>query len=80
MGDGGVVTCTTSGTPFTQGHGGQSSPDCGYTYARQGTYTVRATSYWSVDWTSNTGVSGSIPLQFGQSRIVQIGEIQVVRG
>lgn len=79
MGDGGAVTCLSAGTPFTDGHGGQSSPDCGYTYTEQGTYTVRATSFWSVDWTSSTGVSGSIPLQFTQSRIVQIGELQVVR-
>ena len=79
MGDGGAVTCWTAGTPFTDGHGGQSSPDCGYTYLKQGTYTVQATSYWSVDWTANTGVSGSIPLEFSQSRTVQIGEIQVVR-
>lgn len=79
MGDGGAVTCVTSGTPFTDGHGGQSSPDCGYTYVRQGTYTVRATSFWSVVWTSSTGVSGSIPLQFSRSRIVRIGEVQVVR-
>lgn len=79
MGDGGAVTCTTSGTPFTDGHGGESSPDCGYTYSGQGTFTVRATSYWSVDWTSTSGPSGSIPLEFTQSRIVQIGEVQVVR-
>ena len=79
MGDGGAVTCTTTGTPFSDGHGGQESPDCGYTYPRQGTFTVRATSFWSVDWTSTSGPSGSIPLQFTASRIVQIGELQVVR-
>lgn len=79
MGDGGAVTCTTPGTPFSDGHGGQQSPDCGYTYAQQGTYTIRATSYWSVDWTSTSGPSGSIPLQFTQSRILLVGEIQVVR-
>ena len=79
MGDGGAVTCTSPGTPFSDGHGGQQSPDCGYTYARQGTYTIRATSYWSVDWTSTSGPSGSIPLQFTQSRILLVGEIQVVR-
>ncbi len=79
MGDGGAVTCTSPGTPFSDGDGGQESPDCGYTYARQGTYTIRATSYWSVDWTSTSGPSGSIPLQFTQSRILLVGEIQVVR-
>lgn len=80
MGDGGAVTCWSAGTPFTDGHGGEKSPDCGYTYSKQGTYTVRATSFWSVDWTASTGVSGSIPLRFSQSRTVQVGEIQVVRG
>ena len=79
MGDGGAVTCVTAGTPFSDGHGGQESRDCGYTYTLQGTYTVRATSFWSVDWTSTSGPSGSIPVQFTQSRLVQIGEIQVVR-
>ena len=79
MGDGNAVTCRSAGTPFTDGHGGQESPDCGYTYSRQGIYTVRATSFWSVDWTSTSGPSGSIPLQFTQSRIAQIGELQVVR-
>ncbi len=80
MGDGGAVTCWSAGTPYTDGHGGEQSPDCGYIYSKQGTYTIRATSYWSVDWTATTGVSGSIPLEFTQSRMVQVGEIQVVRG
>lgn len=79
MGDGNAVTCWTVGTPFTDGHGGEESPDCGYTYSKQGTYTIRATSYWSVDWTSTSGPSGSIPVQFTQSRIVPVGELQVVR-
>lgn len=79
MGDGNAVTCWTAGTPFTDGHGGEESPDCGYTYSKQGTYTIRATSYWSVDWTSTSGPSGSIPVQFTQSRIVPVGELQVVR-
>ena len=79
MGDGNAVTCWTAGTPFTDGHGGEESPDCGYRYSKQGTYTIRATSFWSVDWTSTSGPSGSIPLQFTQSRIVEVGELQVVR-
>ncbi len=79
MGDGGAVTCTTAGTPFTDGHGGQKSPDCGYTYSTQGVYTIRATSYWNVAWTSNSGVTGNIPLSFTSSRTLTVGELQVVR-
>lgn len=79
MGDGGAVTCTTVGTPFTDGHGGNQSPDCGYTYTRQGTYAIAATAYWNVAWASNTGVTGNIPLEFTSTRQVVVGEIQVVR-
>ncbi len=79
MGNGDAVTCTSSGTPFADGRGGQSSPDCGYTYSRQGTYPIQATAYWNVAWASNTGVTGNIPLEFTSTRQVVVGEIQVVR-
>ena len=79
MGDGGAVTCTTVGTVFTDGQGGQKSPDCGYTYSTQGVYTIRATSYWNVAWTSNSGATGNIPLSFTSSRTLTVGELQVVR-
>lgn len=79
MGDGGVVTCRSAGVPFADGDGGRESPDCGYTYTRQGRYTVRATSHWTVTWTSNSGAGGTIPLDFTASRLLDVGEIQVVR-
>lgn len=79
MGDGEAVTCRTPGTPFRDGDGGRRSPDCGHVYTAQGTHTVRATSYWSVQWSASSGQTGVIPVQLEQSRIVVIGEIQVVR-
>lgn len=79
MGDGEAVTCRSKGTVFTVGNGGEPSPDCGYTYQQRGVYTVRATNFWTVEWTSSTGQSGQIPLDFTASRVLEVGEVQVVR-
>ncbi|MBQ1027401.1 hypothetical protein [Micromonospora sp. C95] len=84
MGNGDTVTCTGPGTRYrARGqHAGQPSPDCGYHsgYPEAGTYTVRATTHWSVTWTSSGGESDSIP---GVTRTtgpvaIQINELQVV--
>lgn len=77
MGDGATVTCRGSGTPYADSFGRQSSPDCGHTYTRQGTYTVRATSYWTVQW-SGMGLNGAIPLTFTQTTTITMGEAQVL--
>jgi hypothetical protein len=67
MGDGGTVTCTGPGTPFTVGVDPTSaSPDCGYTYRRRsldspgGTFTVTATVQWDVSW-AGAGQAGVCP-------------------
>jgi len=65
------------GTPYEDSYGRQDSPDCGYTYTRQGVYQVWARSYWSVQW-SGLGQSGSIPLQFANSVRITVGEAQVL--
>ena len=78
MGDGKAVTCVTAGTVFRTGDGGKQSPDCGYTYSKQGTYTIRATSTWAITWTATTGVSGTMSLSFTSTRTLVVGEIQVV--
>jgi hypothetical protein len=78
MGDGKAVTCTTAGTPYSDSDGKQPSPDCGYSYSKQGTYTIRATTTWDIAWTANTGQSGTIPLTLTASRTVVIGEVQVL--
>ena len=77
MGDGEVVACRTPGTPYKDSFGKQDSPDCGYTYTRQGVYRVWARSYWAVHW-SGLGQSGSIPLQFANSVRITVGEAQVL--
>lgn len=77
MGDGEVVVCRTPGTPYEDSYGRQDSPDCGYSYTRQGVYQVWARSYWSVQW-SGLGQSGSIPLQFANSVRITVGEAQVL--
>jgi hypothetical protein len=77
MGDGNTVTCTQRGTPYADSFGKSSSPDCGHTYTRQGTYTVRATSYWLVTWTG-IGQSGTIPLDFTRTAAITMGEAQVL--
>ncbi len=78
MGDGSSVTCTGPGTKYEDRYGKASSPTCGYTYTRQGDYTVTATSYWEVTW-SGMGQSGTIPLTFSRSAAITMGEIQVLR-
>lgn len=77
MGDGGAVTCTSPGTPYQDSFGLSASPDCGYRYPTQGTYTVRATNYWTVNW-SGLGQSGVINRNYTSSSVVTIGELQAV--
>jgi hypothetical protein len=78
MGDGKSVVCTSAGTAYTDSDGKHASPDCGYSYGTQGTYTIRATTTWDVAWTANTGQSGTIPLTLTATRTVTIGEVQVL--
>ena len=77
MGDGSTVVCRKLGTPYADSFGKRSSPDCGHTYTRQGTYTVRATSYWVVTW-AGMGQTGSIALDFTRSTVITMGEVQVL--
>ena len=77
MGDGSTVACTGSGTAYQDSFGKTSSPTCGYLYTRQGTYTVRATSFWTVRW-AGVGQSGTIPMDFTQTTNITMGEAQVL--
>jgi len=78
MGDGKSVTCNAAGTAYQDSDGKKMSPDCGYSYSKQGTYTIRATTTWDIAWTANTGQSGTIPLTLTATRTVVIGEVQVI--
>ncbi|MBD3781364.1 MAG: hypothetical protein IE926_00190 [Micrococcales bacterium] len=77
MGDGTTVTCHGPGTPYANSYGKRSSPTCGHTYTRQGTYTVRATTYWLVTW-AGIGQTGTIPLDFTSTSTIEMGEAQVL--
>lgn len=77
LGDGGVVVCTGPGTVYQDRFGKSDSPTCGYTYTRQGTYTVRAESQWSVAW-SGMGQSGTIPITLNEATTITVGELQVI--
>jgi len=77
MGDGSTVACAGSGTAYQDSFGKTSSPTCGHTYTTQGTYTVRATSHWTVRW-AGVGQSGTIPLSFTQTTNITMGEAQVL--
>lgn len=81
MGDGATVRCSTT-TPYRAGvRPGTPSPTCGHVYATaslpRGSYTVRATSHWTVAW-SGMGLAGTLPASFTASRAVPVGELQAV--
>ena len=40
-------------------------------------YTVRATSYWVVEW-AGIGQAGTIPLDFTSRAVITMGEAQVL--
>lgn len=86
MGDGTTVTCTNPGTVYDKSFGGRPSPTCGHNYYKSSNrqpgnrYTIRATTYWIVDWeeTSGGGQSGQIQLQLESSTTRAVGELQVL--
>ena len=75
MGDGTRVTCTVS-TPWVAAaqSPGTPSPTCGHSYARPGSYTIRATHSWDLAW-SGMGQSGSFPLTNVSSNSIEVGEL-----
>lgn len=81
MGDGRSVTCATT-QPYPAGTvPGTPSPVCGHVYETPslpgGTYTVTATTQWSVAW-SALGYSGTLPVSRTASRSLPVGELQAV--
>jgi hypothetical protein len=63
-GDGGSMTCSGPGTPWTSGTDpAKVSPTCGHTYTTLpagGTYTLRATVTWEISWAGG-GATGTVP-------------------
>ncbi|MFT3875333.1 MAG: hypothetical protein QM708_02740 [Propioniciclava sp.] len=84
-GDGKRVTCART-TPFTKNTRPDTpSPTCGHVYTwpsrhkskPAGTYTLTATTYWSVHWTA-LGYSGTIPVRISDSRAIPVAELHAI--
>jgi YD repeat-containing protein len=84
MGDGTRLTCRNAGTPWTPERGTGPSPTCGHRYLQPstddpgGTFTVRATAHWRVDW-DGAGQSGRITFTMSGTRELAVSELQVLQ-
>lgn len=80
LGDGTTITCTSMTPRPEDAPAMAKSPDCGHTYLKAGTYTVRATVQWDIGW-SALGQSGTIPMERSDVIQLEVGELtsQVVR-
>ncbi|UQN31769.1 hypothetical protein [Brachybacterium kimchii] len=82
-GDGKTVECSGPGTEYP-GTGIQESPDCGHVYEQMsddqpdGLYTVDITAHWTVEWESNEGDTGTIPIDLDTSKQLRIGQYETV--
>ncbi|MGP5291677.1 hypothetical protein ACTXL6_16585 [Brachybacterium tyrofermentans] len=83
MGDGTTIECAGPGTEYP-GTGIYESPDCGHVYEQMsddqpdGLYTVDITAHWTVEWDSNVGAAGEIPVDLTTSKQIRIGAYQTV--
>lgn len=85
LGDGTTVSCDTSGDAYDTAYGVRASPTCGHTYEHTSrdqpdqAYTVTATTNWSAEWESSTGVTGTLDVDpLTASAHVRIGERQLI--
>ena len=84
MGDGTRITCRSAGIPWSPAKGTGASPSCGHRYLTpstqrdDGTFKVRATTYWQVDW-SGAGQSGRITFTMSGERQQPVTEVQVLQ-
>lgn len=69
------------GEPYAKGKADQTPP-CGLKYLRSsgdGTYKLRATITWQIDWTGTGGAGGDLPDgTFGTTQDITVQEIQAV--
>jgi hypothetical protein len=79
MGDGTApIVCSGPGTPYNASYGKDPSPTCGHSpgYQKQGTYPLTAVSHWTITYTSNVGISGTLTMDLTSTASVTIGELQ----
>lgn len=77
LGDGTTLTCTTSTPRPADADPMQPSPTCGHTYYRPATYSVEATTWWTVRW-SALGQSGRLSVPVTARTPLRIGELESV--
>ena len=77
VGDGTTLTCPTPPSRPAGTDPMQPSPTCGHTYQRPDTYTVEATTWWSVRW-SALGQSGRLSIPVTATVPLRVGELQSV--
>ncbi|MFF1636583.1 hypothetical protein ACFVXA_02940 [Streptomyces sp. NPDC058246] len=69
------------GEPYAKGKSDQTPP-CGIRYLRSsgnGTYKLKATITWQIDWTGTGGAGGDLPYgTFGRTQDITVQEIQSV--
>lgn len=82
-----TITCQGSGAAPAWDYDWKAKPPCGHQYAWMsskdrtggtGKWPISATSNWTVNWQSNTGVSGSGTLNATGNDALEIGEYRVV--
>lgn len=84
LGDGSRLTCRSAGTPWSRDKGTGPSPTCGYRYltpstqTTEGTFTVRATAHWQVEW-AGAGQAGEITFTMQGEREQPVTEVQVLQ-
>ena len=84
LGDGTRLTCRNAGTPWSPKKGTGPSPTCGHRYLAPstaeptGSFTVRATAHWQVEWTG-AGQSGNITFTMDGTRQQPVTEVQVLQ-
>lgn len=76
-GDGAASACTTMTARPAGAAAMTPSPDCGHTYQRKGTYSVSATSVWTVFWEA-LGFSGVLYVPRSASTTLPVGALHSV--
>jgi hypothetical protein len=76
--NGNVVVCEKLGKAFTTGQAG-TTPPCGYTYTKPGTYAVTARSVWFIAASVPLLATGTVLIvRSSLPRYIKIDELQVV--
>lgn len=78
--DSAPVVCASPGTPWSADDGAAPSPDCGRAegYQKAGVYPVTAVSHWTIAYSSNVGMAGSLSMDLTTATTVTIAEAQVI--